>query len=337
MIQYADRIFIAHNHSTIGAAIVRQLRAQGYGPSQLVTAADLDLTQQAQVQAFFAQTRPDVVYLPGLALERGSKTPEAIVRDMACTTNTLQAAYEAGVARLLFITPATIYPQHALQPIAEEELFNGAPCPQWQAQAVVQWAGLQLCEIYSHPLRERPADFRCAVVCQDYGPLDTQIRDTSLVADLIQRIQQARLNAQLFVTIPGHGHEQIELLHVDDLADACLHLMQQPGSVLSTHIPRGARHINIGSGEEINLSDLTHLICRQLGYRGTVNFDPLLHDLMPRCLLDSTRAHTLGWSPQHELEEGLHSVCSHHVDNNHKPLAKARQAHRASTSPPGMH
>lgn len=330
MIQYADRIFIAHHHSTIGAAILRQLRDQGHGQNQLVTTEALDLTQQAQAQAFFAQTRPDAVYLPSLALERGSSTPEAIVRDMACTANTLQAAYEAGVGRLLFITPATVYPQHALLPIAEEEWLNGPPCSQQQAQALAQWAGMQLCEIYSHPLRERPADFRCAVVCQDYGPQDPQIRDTGLVADLIQRIQQARQTAQLFVNIPGYGHEHIELLHVDDLADACLHLMQQPRSALQMRTHEGSRHINIGSGEEICLSDLTHLICRQLDYRGTVNFEPVLQGMRPRCLLDSARAHALGWSPQHELIAGLQDICRPYTHGSgHRLSPPARAANTA--------
>lgn len=330
MIDYADRIFIAHHHGSIGAAIARQLRTKGHGQSQLVTAEDLDLTQQAQIQAFFARTRPDVVYLPSQALERDSSTPEAIVRNMAITANTMQAAYDAGVERLLFITPATIYPQHALLPIAEEELLNGPPCLHQQAQAVTQWAGMQLCEIYSHPLRERPADFRCAVVCQDYGPQDPQIRDTSLVADLIQRIQQARHTNQLFVNIPGEGHEHIELIHVDDLADACLHLMQQPRSVLQMRTHEGARHINIGSGEEICLCELTHLICRQLDYRGTVNFEPMLQDLRPRCLLDSARAHALGWSAQHELVAGVQDVCRQYVnDRGDSWLAHSRATNTA--------
>ncbi|WP_310564781.1 NAD-dependent epimerase/dehydratase family protein [Hydrogenophaga sp.] len=314
MIKYADQIYIAHHQSTLGAAIVRQLLSQGYSQRQLVTRDDLDLCDQAQVLAFFAQERPDQVYFPSGALHREALSPEAIATDMASAVNVMQAAYETNVDRLLFITGAFVYPQRALLPIAEEELFNGLPSAEWRGQAVAQWAAMELCESYSHPSRRRPADFRCAVACQHYGPVNLLTHDTTLVTDLIHRIQQARQSDQLFVTISGDPNERHELLHVDDMADACLHVLQLPrNDFMGSTAPMG-RHINIGSGEEISLSDLTYELAGDMGYTGCINFEPSPAAQPQRRLLDSWRLHSLGWSALRELQDGLKQL-------NNSPLA----------------
>lgn len=308
MIKYADQIYIAHHQSTLGAAIVRQLLGQGYARSQLVTRDDLDLCDQAQVRAFFAEERPDQVYFPSEALQRVPVSPEAIVSDMTSAVNVMQAADQTHVDRLLFITGAFIYPQRALLPITEKELFNGAPSADQQGHAVAQWAAMELCASYSHPSRQRPSDFRSAVVCQHYGPVTPHIRDTTLVTDLIRRIQQARESDQLFVTISGDPHERHELLHVDDMADACLHILQLPRNDFMGSTAPMVQHINIGSGEEISLADLTHELANEMGYTGCINFEPLPDGPSQRRLLDSWRLHSLGWSALQELQDGLKQV-----------------------------
>jgi GDP-L-fucose synthase len=282
----------------VGSAIVRAL--EGRCEPHVITRshAELDLEDQSAVRRFFETEHPDEVYLAaakvgGIADNR--QHPVAyLARNLAIQTNVIRGAYEYGVRKLLYLGSSCIYPRDCPQPIHESHLLQGPLEPTNEAYAVAKIAGLKLCEAYR---REYGSQFVCAMPTNLYGPRDNYHLETSHVLPaLIRKIHEAKEAEVPTAQVWGSGKPLREFLHVDDLARACLRLMNgQPDMAV----------YNIGSGREISIADLARLVARVIDYTGELIFDPKRPDGTPRKLLDCSRMRALGWAPTIDLEAGI--------------------------------
>jgi GDP-L-fucose synthase len=293
-----SRIYVAGHRGLVGSAIVRRLVTDGATNLILRTHQELDLTNQAAVEAFFAAEQPDYVFLAAAkvgGIHANSTYPAEFIHDnLAIQTNVIHNAWKHGTKKLLFLGSSCIYPRDCLQPIKEEYLLTGPLEPTNEWYAVAKIAGLKLCQAYK---RQYDFDAICAMPTNLYGPGDNFDPDNAhVVPALIRRLHEAKLAQAREVTVWGSGKPLRELLHVDDLAEALILLMGVSGE---TDI------INIGSGEEISIAHLAHAIAQAVGYTGDLTFDKTKPDGTPRKLLDATRIRTHGWKPKIPLSEGL--------------------------------
>ncbi|QRP64729.1 GDP-L-fucose synthase [Rhodanobacter sp. FDAARGOS 1247] len=293
-----SRIYVAGHRGLVGSAIVRRLVTDGATNLILRTHQELDLTNQAAVEAFFAAEQPEYVFLAAAkvgGIHANSTYPAEFIHDnLAIQTNVIHNAWKHGTKKLLFLGSSCIYPRDCPQPIKEEYLLTGPLEPTNEWYAVAKIAGLKLCQAYK---RQYDFDAICAMPTNLYGPGDNFDPDNAhVVPALIRRLHEAKLAQAREVTVWGSGKPLRELLHVDDLAEALILLMGVSGE---TDI------INIGSGEEISIAHLAHAIAQAVGYTGDLTFDKTKPDGTPRKLLDATRIRTHGWKPKIPLSEGL--------------------------------
>jgi GDP-L-fucose synthase len=293
-----DAIFIAGHRGMVGSAIVRRLQAAGYRQLVLRNRSELDLTDQAAVNAFFASARPRFVFLAaarvGGILANDSFPAEFIHDNLAIETNVIDAAYRHGTTKLLFLGSSCIYPKHAPQPMVEECLLTGPLEPTNEWYAIAKIAGLKMCQAY-----RRQYEFRAisAMPTNLYGPGDNfSLKASHVVPALIRKFHEAKELGQPEVEIWGTGTPRREFLHVDDLADACLYLMQRYDS---------DGWINVGWGKDVTIAELAALIARTVGFEGKLRFNTAMPDGPPRKLLSTTKLESLGWSPQIALEAGV--------------------------------
>ena len=296
--QPASKIYVAGHGGMVGSAIVRRLRADGFDNLVLRTHADLDLTQQAAVDDFFANERPEFVLLAAArvgGIHANDTYPADFLRDnLSIQTNVIHAAWTHGTKKLLFLGSSCIYPRDCPQPIREEYLLTGPLEPTNQWYAIAKIAGIKLCQAYR---RQHGFDAICAMPTNLYGPGDNYHPENShVVPALIRRFHEAKQRGDGEVVIWGTGTPLREFLHVDDLADACLLLMQRYSD---------EQIVNVGSGEEVTIAQLAHLIADVVGYRGRLVFDPSRPDGTLRKLLDSSRIQEFGWMPSTSLAHGL--------------------------------
>jgi GDP-L-fucose synthase len=291
------RVFVAGHRGMAGGAIVRRLAGCG---CEIVTAPRerLDLERQEPTERFLLDARPDVVVVAAArvgGIHANDAYPAEFISDnLAITRNTIHGSFKAGVSKLLFLGSSCIYPQLARQPIQEEELLTGPLEPTNQWYAVAKIAGIKLCQAYR---RQHGADFVSVMPTNLYGPGDNYHHENShVVAALIGRFHAARECGDAAVTVWGTGRPLRELLFVDDLADACVFVLERYSDDL---------HLNVGSGEEVSIADLAALIAQVVGYRGGIRFDASRPDGVPRKLLDSTRLSAMGWRPRTALRDGL--------------------------------
>jgi GDP-L-fucose synthase len=291
------RVFVAGHRGMAGAAIVRRLAGCG---CEIVTASRerLDLERQEPTERFLLDARPEVVVVAaarvGGIYANDAYPAEFISDNLAITRNTIHGSFRAGVSKLLFLGSSCIYPQLARQPIQEEELLTGPLEPTNQWYAVAKIAGIKLCQAYR---RQHGADFVAVMPTNLYGPGDNYHPENShVVAALIGRFHAARERGDAVVTVWGTGSPLRELLFVDDLADACVFVLERYSDEL---------HLNVGSGEEVSIADLAALIAQVVGYRGEIRFDASRPDGAPRKLLDITRLAAMGWRPRTALRDGL--------------------------------
>ena len=292
------RIFVAGHAGLVGSALVRRWTAAGIGSLLLRRRSELDLADKGAVDAFFGRERPDHVLLAAAkvgGILANDQFPADFLRDnLVIQTNVIDAAYRFGVRKLLFLGSSCIYPKFAEQPIREEALLTGALEPTNQWYAIAKIAGLKMCEAYR---RQHGFNAISIMPTNLYGPGDNfDLKTSHVLPALIRKFHEAKVAGADQVEIWGTGAPRREFLHVDDLADACFHLMQSYDA---------EPLINVGCGEDVSISELATLVGRIVGFQGSVVFDRSKPDGTPRKLLDVTRLSSLGWKPRIRLEDGI--------------------------------
>jgi GDP-L-fucose synthase len=295
------KIYIAGHRGMVGSAIVRRLNELGYNNLVYRTSKELDLRRQADVEKFFEEEKPEYVFLAAAKVggihANNTYPAEFIYDNLMIEANIIHSAYKYGVKKLLFLGSSCIYPKFANQPIKEEELLNGYLEPTNEAYAIAKISGIELCKFYR---RQYGVDFISAMPTNLYGINDNFDLETSHVMPaLIRKFHEAKVNGNKEVVMWGTGKPRREFLYVDDLADACVFLMNNYSDEL---------HINVGTGEDIEIRELAEIIKKVVGYEGEIVNDTTKPDGTPRKLLDVTRLHNLGWKHKVELEEGIRKV-----------------------------
>lgn len=292
------RIYVAGHRGLVGAAIVRRLRIQGF--DNLITAAsrELDLREQSAVRAFFAEHKPDYVFMAaakvGGILANDTFPAEFIYDNLMMEANVVDAAYRSGVQKLLFLGSTCIYPKMAPQPLKEEYLLSGPLEPTNEWYAVAKIAGIKLCQAYQ---RQYGARFISAMPTNLYGPGDNfDLEKSHVMPALIRKFHEAKVAKAPSVVVWGTGKPLREFLHVDDCARACVFLMEKYD---------GADIVNIGTGSDIPIGELAQLVKKVVGYEGEIMFDTAKPDGTPRKLVDIGRITALGWRPEIGLEDGI--------------------------------
>jgi len=294
-------IYVAGHTGLVGTALVRRLAAAGARQLLLRSRAQLDLCRQEQVERFFEAHRPQYVFLAAArvgGIEANRSQPAQFMRDnLLIQTNVIDAAQRHGVRKLLFLGSSCIYPRDAPQPMAEECLLTGALEPTNQWYAIAKIAGLKLCQAYR---RELGFDAISVMPTNLYGPGDNfSLSSSHVLPALMRKCAEAALAGAASVEVWGTGTPRREFLHVDDLADACLYLMQH----YSDEAP-----INVGWGTDVTIAQLARMIADVAGFTGTLQFDTTKPDGTPRKLLDISRLSALGWRPSIPLAQGLAST-----------------------------
>jgi GDP-L-fucose synthase len=292
------RIYVAGHQGLVGAAIVRRLHELGYTNLLLRTRAELDLCNQAAVEAFFAAERPEYVFLAAAkvgGILANSTYPADFLRDnLQIQVNVIESARRHGVAKLCFLGSSCIYPKLAPQPLREEYLLTGPLEPTNEWYAIAKLAGIKLCQAYS---RQYGFSAISLLPTNLYGPGDNfSLQNSHVLPALIRRFHEARERGDAELVVWGTGTPRREFLHVDDLADACVFLMRNYAA---------DEPINVGVGEDLSIAELAALVARVVGFQGRLAFDASKPDGTPRKLLDTHRINDLGWRPQVPLETGV--------------------------------
>jgi GDP-L-fucose synthase len=293
-----DSIFVAGHRGLVGSALLRRLQADGYSRLLLRSSGELDLRDQTAVNRFFAAERPQFVLLAAAkvgGIQANDSHPADFIRDnLLIQSNVIDAAYRNGTRKLMFLGSSCIYPKFAPQPLTESSLLTGALEPTNQWYAIAKIAGLKMCQAYR---RQYGFDAICAMPTNLYGPGDNfDLQTSHVLPALIRKFDDARQAGEQSVTIWGTGTPRREFLHVDDLADACLFLMERYSD---------SEPINVGWGEDLSIAELAQLIAAVTGFAGRLHFDPAKPDGTPRKLLDVSRMRSLGWSPRVPLRAGV--------------------------------
>jgi len=319
-----SKIYIAGHRGMVGSAIVRTLLDAGVPAASLITRthAELDLCNQAQVQAFFAAEKPDQVYLAaakvGGILANNNFPADFIYANLMMQANVVDAAFRNGVKKLLILGSSCIYPRLAPQPMSEAALLTGTLEPTNEPYAIAKIAGIKLCESFNRQYGESHGiDYRSVMPTNLYGPGDNYHPENShVIPALIRRFHEAKLAAAPKVTIWGTGTPKREFLYVDDMAAASVHVMNLDKALYDQHTSPMQSHINVGCGQDVSIAELAHTIAQVIGYQGEIDFDTTKPDGAPRKLMDSSRINSLGWQARVELKDGLHQACADFVKNH---------------------
>jgi GDP-L-fucose synthase len=293
-----DKIYVAGHRGLVGSALVRRLEAEGFENILTVTREKLDLMDPRAVDEFFDSENPEYVFLAAAkvgGILANSTYPADFLRDnLAIELAVIDAAYRYGAKKLLFLGSSCIYPKYASQPIKEDYLLTGELEPTNEPYALAKIAGIKLCEAYR---KQYGADFISAMPTNLYGPGDNfDLQSSHVLPALIRKFHEAKVRSETTVTVWGTGEPRREFLHVDDLADACLFVMDNYSD---------SRPVNIGVGEDVSISELAELVRDAVGYGGEIIYDPSKPDGTPRKLLDVSKLCDLGWQAKISLREGL--------------------------------
>jgi len=294
------RVWVAGHRGMVGSAIVRRLASEG---CEVITASrtDADLRNQAETTAWIDKTRPDAVFLAaakvGGILANDTYPADFLYDNLMIEANVINGAHTVGVEKLMFLGSSCIYPKFAPQPITEDALLTGTLEPTNEWYAIAKIAGIKLCDAFR---KQHGSDFISGMPTNLYGPGDNfDLNSSHVMPALIRKAHEANLSGAPSITVWGTGTPKREFLHVDDCADACVHLMK-------THSELG--HVNIGSGEDITILELTQLVCKVVGYEGEIVHDLTKPDGTPRKLMSAAKLRATGWAPKIDLEEGIASV-----------------------------
>lgn len=302
------KIYVAGHAGLVGSAIVRALQRAGYQNMIGKRSSELDLTNQAAVEKFFAEERPEYVFLSAAKVggihANNTYPAEFIYINLMIECNVIHAAYKFGVKKLVFLGSGCIYPRTPPMPIKEEYLLTGELEKTNEAYALAKISGLKLCEYYN---KQYGTNFVSAMPCNLYGEGDNYNLDTShVIPALIRKFHEAKENNAPEVTLWGTGNAMREFLHVDDVADACVFLMEKFNE---------SGWLNIGCGEDVTIACLAATMKEVVGYSGKIVYDTSMPDGTPRKLLDSTKLFSLGWKPKIGLRDGLVRVYQDYVKN----------------------
>ncbi len=292
------KIYVAGHRGMVGAAIIRKLQADGFDNIITRTSKELDLRNQQQVNDFFAQEKPDYVFVAaakvGGILANNNFRAEFLYDNLAIEANTIHAAYVNKVEKLLFLGSSCIYPKLAPQPLKEEYLLTGLLEPTNEPYAIAKIAGIKLCEAYRD---QYGCNFISAMPTNLYGQGDNyHLQNSHVIPALLRKFHEAKQNGSSFTEIWGSGSPLREFMFVDDLADACVFLMQEYNDKL---------FVNIGTGDEVTIKELATIVKGVTGFEGDIKFDATKPDGTPRKLMDSSRLHNMGWKHKTSLKEGL--------------------------------
>ncbi len=299
--ELTSKIFVAGHRGLVGSAIVRCLQRHGYQHLVLRSSAELDLRNEAAVAQFFAIEKPEYVVLAaakvGGIVANNTYPAEFLYQNLAIQNNVIHHSYLQGVKKLLFLGSSCIYPKLCPQPIKEEYLLTGELEPTNEAYAIAKIAGIKMCDAYR---KQYGCSFVSAMPTNLYGPNDNfDLEKSHVLPALIRKMHEAKVQQQPSVTIWGSGTPRRELLHSDDLAEACLHLLlhfDEPGP------------INVGTGEDLSIQELATLVKKVVGYEGELQNDLSKPDGTPRKLLDVSRIRAFGWQHRIGLEQGIGEV-----------------------------
>lgn len=302
------RIFVAGHRGLVGSALLRRLTAEGYGDLVLRSRAELDLTDQAAVRAFFDREKVEYVILAaakvGGILANDRFGGDFIRDNLQIQTNVIDAAWRAGVKKLLFLGSSCLYPKFAEQPLREDALLTGPPEPSNKPYAIAKIAGITMCQAYR---RQYGFNAICAMPSNLYGPGDHFDPEGShAIPGLIRRLHDAKREGAPSVTLWGTGTPRREFLYVDDMADACLHLMDHYD---------GENIVNVGPGEDVTIAELAGMIRAVVGYPGALTQDLSKPDGHPRKVMEVSRLFATGWRPKVGLEEGLRRTYDWFLEN----------------------
>ena len=298
MINKSEKIFVAGHRGLAGSALIRRLEHEGFHNLPKRDRSQLDLVDERAVQNFFAHEKPAVVIVAAAkvgGIKANDDFPaEFLLENLRIQNNIIHAAHDAGVRKLLFLGSSCIYPKFAPQPIPESALLSGPLEPTNEAYAIAKIAGIKLCQAFS---REYDANFISAMPTNLYGPNDNFDLETShVLAALLRKAHEAKTSGAREIVVWGSGKPRREFLHVDDLASACLFLLEKYDS---------PEIINVGCGEDISIRELAELICDVVGFTGELAWDGTKPDGTPRKLLDITKLRNLGWQPTIPLRDGI--------------------------------
>jgi len=294
------RVWVAGHRGMVGSAIVRRLASEGC-EVLTTTRADLDLTRQAEVERWLEKNRPQAVFLAaakvGGILANDSYPASFLYENLVIETNIIHAAHKVGTEKLLFLGSSCIYPKFAPQPITENALLTGALEPTNEWYAIAKIAGIKLCQAYR---KQYGADFISAMPTNLYGPGDNfDLTSSHVMPALIRKAHEGKERGDKSISIWGTGTPRREFLHVDDCADACVHLMK---------VYSGDTHVNVGSGEDITILELTKLVCDVVGFKGELVHDLAKPDGTPRKLMSADKLRALAWAPRISLPSGIQST-----------------------------
>lgn len=321
-----SKIYVAGHRGLVGSALMRRLAARGHTNFLMRSHAELDLIDQRAVEAFFGEHKPEYVFLAaarvGGIYANNTYPAEFIHQNLAVQVNVLEAAHRHGVRRLLFLGSSCIYPRDCPQPIKEEYLMTGPLEPTNSAYAVAKIAGIESCRAYNRQYGDR---FLAVMPTNLYGPGDNyDLQNSHVLPALIRKFHEAKLRGDRQAVVWGTGRPRREFLYSEDMADACVYLMNLPDELFRGLLggdetesgKSGPPLVNIGVGEDMTIADLAEQVSRTVGFEGEIVFDTSKPDGTPRKLLDVSRLHALGWRASTSLQAGLAKAYADFLDNN---------------------
>jgi len=305
------KIFVAGHNGLVGSALVRQLKKNTKIKIIIKEKKELNLIDQPKVMNFFKKEKIDQVYIAaakvGGIYANNTYPAEFIYKNLMIQTNIINSAFLNGVKKLLFLGSSCVYPKNSSQPMKEQGLLKGVFEATNEPYAIAKISGIKMCESYNRQYgRSHKIDYRCIMPTNLYGPNDSyDLKNSHVLPTLIRKFHEAKLNKKKFVNLWGTGNPRREFLYVDDLAKACVHIMNLKKSIFNKGLNPMCSHINVGSSNEIRIKDLANIIKKIVDFKGDIKWDFSKPDGMKRKLLDSSKILKLGWRPQVSLKDGI--------------------------------